>query len=267
MSDTTSDRTEQPPVLLEIVDRHIAVVALNRPEARNAINSETAALIERHLIRIEEDPEIRVGVLAARGDKTFCAGADLKEVSAGKPRALSTERGGFAGFVDAPRAKPWIAAVGATALGGGLELALACDMIVCAEDAELGLPEVRRGIIAAAGGVIRLPRALPRAVALEMIATGRPLAAARAHAFGLVNQLAPAAEVLERALDLARAVAENAPLAVRESLALARVAGQTAQEEMHRLNREATLRVMSSEDARIGPRAFVERRKPEWVGR
>ncbi len=262
-----SDPTEQPPVLLDIVDRHIAVLTLNRPEARNAINSETTALIEQHLIRIEDDPEIRVGVLAARGDKTFCAGADLKEVSAGKPRALSTERGGFAGFVDAPRAKPWIAAVGATALGGGLELALSCDLIVCADDAELGLPEVKRGIIAAAGGVIRLPRALPRAIALEMITTGRPIAAVRAHAFGLVNHLVPAGGVLDCALDLARAIAENAPLAVRESLSLARIADQTPQDAMHRLNREAVIRVMASEDARIGPRAFVERRKPEWVGR
>lgn len=255
------------PVLFEIVDQHIAVVTLNRPEARNAINGEMAAAMERHLIRIEEDPSIWACILAARGDQTFCAGADLKEVARGNASSLATERGGFAGFVQAPKTRPWIAAVHASALGGGLELSLACDLIVCAQDAQLGLPEVKRGVIALAGGLSRLPRAIPRAVALEMIATGRPIDAGRAHALGLVNHVVPGERVLARALELAREICENAPLAVRESLRLARLTEETPLAQMQQLGRQSMVALANTEDFRIGPKAFAEKRKPQWTGR
>ena len=157
-------------------------------------------------------------MLTGAGPHAFCAGADLKEISAGRGATLSTEKGGFAGFVRAPRRKLWIAAANGHALAGGLELLLACDLAVAAEGATFGLPEVKRSLVAAAGGVFRLPRALPKAVALRMIATGEPISAADALRFGLVNEVVPAGEVLAAALTLAAAVCANAPVAVRESL-------------------------------------------------
>jgi len=255
------------PVLLEIVEQHIAILTLNRPEARNAISSEMVRLIESYLIRIEDDPHIRVCILAAKGDKTFCAGADLKEIASGNARGLATRRGGFAAFVQAPRSKPWIAAISATAVGGGLEMALACDMLVCAEHAELALPEVKRGLVAAGGGMFRLSRVLPRAVALEMIASGEPISARRAYELGMVNYLVAQEQVCETALDLARKIASAAPLAVRESLGLARSSTDHSLDELWTLNKAAAHRVLTSEDARIGPEAFLERRPAQWTGR
>ncbi|MVV48847.1 enoyl-CoA hydratase [Pseudomonas sp. PB120] len=255
------------PVLLEIIEQHIAVLTLNRPEARNAISSEMTGLIESCLIRIEDDPQIRVCILAAKGEKTFCAGADLKEIASGNARNLATKRGGFAGFVQAPRRKPWIAAINATAVGGGLEMALACDMLVCAEQAELVLPEVKRGLVAAGGGMFRLPRVLPRAVALEMIVSGEPLSARRAYELGMANYLVAQEQVFETALNLARKIASAGPLAVRESLQLAHRSTDCSLEALWGLNREAAHRVLTSEDARIGPKAFLERRPAQWTGR
>jgi enoyl-CoA hydratase/carnithine racemase len=258
--------TTPSPVLLEIVEQHIAVLTLNRPQARNAINSELVQQLETHLIRIEDDPQIRVCILAANGEKTFSAGADLKEIAAGNARLLATRRGGFAGFVQAPRSKPWIAAIHATAVGGGLEMALACDMLVCAEQAELALPEVKRGLVAAGGGMFRLPLVLPRAVALEMIVSGEPISARRAYELGMVNYLVAQDQVYETALNLARRIAGAAPLAVRESLQLARCSTDCSLEELWALNEGAAHRVITSEDARIGPKAFLERRPAQWTG-
>ncbi|MFJ3370557.1 enoyl-CoA hydratase-related protein [Pseudomonas sp. NPDC086251] len=255
------------PVLLEVIEQHIAVLTLNRPEARNAINSEMVRTLETYLTHIEDDPQIRVCILAANGDKTFCAGADLNEIASGNARNLATKRGGFAGFVQAPRSKPWIAAISATAVGGGLEMALACDMLVCADQAELALPEVKRGLVAAGGGMFRLPRVLPRAVALEMIVSGEPISARRAYELGMVNYLVAQEHVYETALNLARKIACAAPLAVRESLQLARNSTDCTLEELWALNKEAARRVITSADARIGPKAFLERRPAQWTGR
>jgi enoyl-CoA hydratase len=196
----------------------------------------------------------------------FCAGADLTEVAAGRGKTLNTPDGGFAGFVHSKRRKPWIAAVAGAVLAGGCELSLACDMIVAGETSRFGLPEVKRGIFAGAGGVHRLPRALPRAVALEMIATGDPIDAARAYALGMINRLAPAEGVLEAAKSLARAIAVNAPISVVESLAIAREAQQATDEAMRARCAEVGARVLASADAKEGPRAFVEKREPVWKG-
>jgi enoyl-CoA hydratase/carnithine racemase len=255
------------PLLYEQAGAHVAVLTLNRPEARNAVNGDLARALDAAVKRTETDPEIWAVVLTGAGEQVFCAGADLKEISAGKGDDLWTADGGFAGLVYAPRSKLWIAAVQGLALAGGCEIALACDLIVAAETAAFGLPEVTRGLIAAAGGLYRLPRALPRAVALAMIATGERLDARRAHAFGMVNHLAPAGEVGDRAIALAETACRNAPLAVRESLAIARQAVDLSEDELRRLGREARARVMASEDYREGPRAFVERRPPRWTGR
>ncbi|NQD97146.1 enoyl-CoA hydratase, partial [Pseudomonas sp. CrR25] len=175
----------------------------NRPAARNAVNTEVAQALDAIVQRTENDPEIRVVVLTASGDQVFCAGADLKVVAAGNVDSLFTEEGGFAGFVESQRSKPWIAAVNGLALAGGLEILLACDLLVASAHAAFGLPEVKRGLMALAGGLYRLPRALPRAVALELIVTGENLTAERAWQLGLVNHLVERERVLPKALALA----------------------------------------------------------------
>jgi enoyl-CoA hydratase/carnithine racemase len=255
------------PVSLESPAPHVALVTLCRPEARNAVNGAVAQALDRIVKATEADDEVRSVVLTGAGGQAFCAGADLKEVAQGRLHELSTRDGGFAGFVRAPRTKPWIAAVDGFALAGGCEIALACDMIIAAEDAAFGLPEVTRGLIAAAGGLFRLPRALPRARALELIATGGRLSAAEALAFGLVNRVVPKARTIPEAVALAATIAGNAPVAVRESLAVARRAWDLDEAALARLSEEGQARVMLTEDFREGPLAFIEKRAPRWLGR
>ena len=254
-------------VLFELAEPHIALVTINRPEARNAVNGAVAAGLEAAVERVEADPELWAVVLTGAGPHAFCAGADLKAVSAGQSASLATEKGGFGGFTRAQRSKLWIAAAQGHALAGGLELLLACDLAIAAEGATFGLPEVKRGLVAAAGGVFRLPRALPKAIALHMIATGDPISAATALQHGLVNAVVPAAEVLETARALARRITANAPIAVRESLAIARQATELDEETLWRLSRAASDRMKLTEDFQEGPRAFVEKRAPRWTGR
>jgi enoyl-CoA hydratase/carnithine racemase len=257
----------QPVVKMSRPADHVALVTLSRPEARNAVNAELSRQMEATVESTEADPAVRVVVLTGEGPTAFCAGADLKVVSAGGLDSLFTAKNGFAGFNHARRDKPWIAAVNGYALAGGCEMALACDMVVAAQDAMFGLPEVRRGLIASTGGLYRLTRAVPRNVALELIATGGQISAARAHELGLVNRLAPAGEAVGAALALAAEIAVNAPLAVRESLAVARLAMDLDETELRRAGDEAQRRIMATEDFREGPRAFVEKRSPTWVGR
>jgi enoyl-CoA hydratase/carnithine racemase len=262
-----ADTTQPGAILFEVLEPHIALVTINRPEARNAVNGAVATGLEQAVDRIETDPDLWVAILTGAGPHAFCAGADLKEISAGRGFALSTSKGGFGGFVRARRTKLWIAAAQGHALAGGLELLLSCDLSVVADTATFGLPEVKRSLLAAAGGVFRLPRAVPKAIALEMIATGDAISAARAGQFGLVNAVVPAADVMASALTLARRVAVNAPVAVRESLGVARQAYDLTDAELWDVSGAASGRVWATEDFKEGPRAFVEKRPPRWVGR
>jgi enoyl-CoA hydratase len=199
-------------VLIERLPDHVTLVTINRPEARNAVNGDVAAGLDAAITQTEADPDTWVVILTGVGNDAFSAGADLKAVSSGNGHLLRTERGGFGGFVTAPRTKPWIAAVNGPALAGGCELALACDLRVAVPESRFGLPEVKRGLIASAGGLYRLPRALPQAVALEMILTGDPIPAERAHALGMVNALAPRDGLIAAAQALAARI--TAPLLV-----------------------------------------------------
>ena len=256
---------EESLVLYEVVDEHIAWITLNRPAKRNAISAEVAALIRDVVHRVEGDPAIRVAVLASCLEKVFCAGADLAGLLEGK--SPSTGEEGFAGLVYAKRSKPWIAAVRGAALAGGCEIVLACDMVVASHDAVFGLPEVRRGLIAGAGGLHRLPRLLPRNIAMELITAGTTMSATRAYELGMVNRLAPVEETHAAALALARQVAANAPLAVAGSLSVARAALDDTEHHLRARTVAAFETIRDSHDAREGPRAFLERREPVWLGR
>ncbi len=254
-------------VLVEKLSSHVVLVQINRPEARNAINGAVARGLEQAWKQIEADPDAWVAILTGAGDQAFCAGADLKEMAAGNRDSLFTEDGGFAGFVYAKRSKVWIAAINGTAVAGGLEITLACDMVVAADTATFGLPEVKRSLIALAGGVYRLARSIPRNVAIEMIATGEVINAERAHSLGLVSRVVPPNELRSAALDLAESICRNAPMAVRESLALARSAADLTETELRAAGELARERLYATDDFREGPRAFVERRAPNWTGR
>ncbi|TAM91439.1 MAG: enoyl-CoA hydratase [Jatrophihabitans sp.] len=218
------------------------------------------------MTRLEADPDIWVCVLTGAGDGAFCAGVDLKEAAQGLAAGFETADGGLAGFVRAPRTKVWIAAAQSHALGGGLELVLACDLAVASESATFSLPEVGWGLIAGGGGVVRLPRTVPRRIAFQMIATAQPISALDAHRFGLVNAVAPAEQVRETALALARQVCANSPAAVRESLAVARRAAGDDESELWAMVAAATRTLSTGPDFAEGPRAFSEKRPPRWVG-
>ena len=256
-----------PAVLYERASEHIALVTLNRPDARNAINGDVARAMDAIVKQTEADDQIWAVVLTGAGGIAFSAGADLKEISQGNGTSLGTPDGGFAGFVFAQRRKLWIAAVDGFALAGGCEIALTCDMIVASDNSFFGLPEVKRGLMAAAGGLFRLPRVLPRAVALELIATGERLSAARAHEFGMVNRVVAQGQAKAEALKLAAAACENAPIAVRESLVVARQAYDLDEAALIRLSREGQSMLSKTDDYKEGPRAFIEKRPPRWTGR
>lgn len=250
----------------EVLHEHTALLTLNRPQARNAISPELARVIEMVVSATEADQNIRAVVLSSSHPDVFCAGADLKEVHAGRGDQLYTEQNGFAGLVYANRTKPWIAAVNGKALAGGCELVLACDMVVASARAEFGLPEVLRGLVAAAGGMYRLPRVLPPNIALEMITTALPLGGERAYALGMVNRLVGSDRVLDEALLLASQIAANAPLAVRESLRVARAAFAQDEANLRSITKEARSTVAASNDFKEGPLAFIEKRQPRWTG-
>jgi enoyl-CoA hydratase len=254
-------------VTIEIVAPHVALVTIHRPEARNSVNGAVAAGLDQAVKRIEADSDIWVSVLAGEGGVAFCAGADLKEVSAGRMEDLYTADGQFAGFVKHPREKIWIAAVEGFAVAGGFELALACDMIVASDNSLFSLPEVTRGLVAAAGGVYRLVRAMPRALALELIATGDRLSAARAAELGLINRVVPQGGAVAQAVALAGQICANAPIAVRQSLQVARRAYDMNDDALFALSLEAQDRVMATQDFAEGPLAFIEKRAPQWKGR
>ena len=256
-----------PLVRFELLGRHIALVTLDRPEKRNAISPEVTSALEAIVRRIEDDADIRVAILTSSEARVFCAGADLGAVASGKGAGMETPGGGFAGFVYAQRIKPWIAAVEGMALAGGCEICLACDMIVASQSASFGLPEVKRGLMAGAGGVHRLANVLPRNIAAELLATGEPIDGARAHALGLVNRLVEPGEALAAARELAEAIVKNAPLSVQHSLAAMRASIGQPDGAGRSLVAERFAVLRKSEDFKEGPRAFVEKREAVWTGR
>jgi enoyl-CoA hydratase len=245
---------------------HLAVITINRPEARNAVNADVAQGIEAAIDRIEESDDLWVGVLAGAGP-VFCAGADLKAINSGQAGGLMTPRGGFGGLVTRERAKPIIAAVDGPALAGGTELVLACDLVVASKRAQFGIPEVKRSLVAAAGGLFRLPRALPPNIAMELGLTGDPITAEVAHGYGLINVLCDEDQALDEAVALAERICANAPVAVRETRRLMReLVGADDETAMAKSN-EAMMTVMSSEDFSEGLTAFIEKRPPAWKGK
>ena len=262
--------TEAPGALIERRG-NVLIITINRPEARNAINASVSIAVGDALEEAQHDPEVRAVVITGAGDKSFCAGADLKAI-ARRENLYHPEHPeyGFAGYVHHFIDKPTIAAVNGTAFGGGTEIALASDLIVAGERAQFGLPEVKRGLIAAAGGVFRIMDHLPRKVAMELLMTGEPLSAAKAHEWGLINQVVTDGSVLDAALALAERVTANAPLSVQASKRIAYGVDDgviTGDEPgWDRTVREMKT-LIRSEDAREGPLAFAEKREPVWKAR
>ncbi|MFI9503910.1 crotonase/enoyl-CoA hydratase family protein [Nocardia sp. NPDC052566] len=248
---------------------HVAVITLNRPEAMNAVNAALSAAVGAALEELAADPELRAGVITGAG-RAFCAGADLEELARGNGiHDPEHPEWGFAGLVQHFIDKPLIAAVNGFALGGGTEIVLASDLAVMSQDAQLGLPEVKRGLIAAAGGVLRLPRQIPPKIALEMALTGTPIDAAAAAHWGLVNRVVPAGQVLDTALELAETIAANAPLSVRASKRIIHRVndfGSDWDRPIWQMSVEEATPVFVSADAKEGPRAFAEKRAPQWRG-
>ena len=257
-------------VQYEVRDR-VAIITLNRPEARNAVNGDVAAGLEAAVDRLEADDNIWVGVLTANTDgqsrPVFCAGADLKAINSGGANSLGTKRGGFAGFVYRERKKPIIAAVDGLATAGGCEIILAADLVVATTRSAFGLAEAKRNLVAGAGGLFRLPRAIGQAAAMEAILTGEPFPAQRAYDLGLVSRLAEPGAVLDEALALADQITACAPMAVWESRAVVRAAATESDETLKSMTNDAIRRVMASDDIKEGLTAFIEKRAPNWTGR
>jgi enoyl-CoA hydratase len=243
-----------------------AVIKINRPEARNAVNGAVATGIEEAIDRIEADDSIWVGILTGE-PPVFCAGADLKEINSGNAAGLATKKGGFAGFVQRERTKPVIAAVDGPALAGGTEIVLASDLVVASTTATFGIPEVKRSLVAGAGGQFRLGRKIPLNVAMELTLTGDPIDAARAHHFGLVNRLVEPGQALDEAIKLAEQICANAPVAVRESRKIVLEATNAPDDVGWSMSAAGMGVAMSSEDFSEGLTAFIEKRPPVWKGR
>lgn len=248
------------------VQGRVGVITINRPEKRNAINGEVTQGIEAALDDIESNDDIWVGILTGAGG-VFCAGADLKVVNEGKAAEISTSKGGFAGIAARARTKPLIAAVDGFALAGGTEIVLACDLVVASMEASFGIPEVKRSLVAAGGGLFRLPKVLPRNVAFELGLTGDPITASRAFDFGMVNELCEPGQALTAALALAERINKNAPIAVRETLRLMTGLVGADDETGFQESQASMMSLVDTEDFWEGPAAFLEKREPQWKGR
>jgi crotonobetainyl-CoA hydratase len=258
------------PVHLAAADDGILLITLDRPKA-NAIDVATSRALHDAFDRLQHDASLRVAIVTGAGERFFSAGWDLHGAVDGEPIAADHGPGGFAGLTEFfALDKPVIAAVNGLAVGGGFELALAADLIVAAEHAEFALPEVLRGMIPDSGGVLRLPRRLPRAIAMELLFTGRRMTAAEAASHGLVNRVVASAQLLDAAYALAREVTAGAPLAIASIKEVLRATEGQGMAESYRAMRSGLPRyqaMLASEDAREGPRAFVEKRKAVWRGR
>lgn len=249
----------------------VGVITLNRPEARNAINGDVASAVEACIDKLEAEDGVWCGVLTAntegQSNPVFCAGADLKAINSGNAAGLSTERGGFAGFVYRERRKPVIVAVDGLATAGGCEIVLAADIVVASKNSAFGLAEVKRNLVAGAGGLFRLPRAIGKSAAMEVILTGDPLPAQRAYELGLVNRLTEPGKALEAAIEIAEKIATSAPLAVWESRKIVNASQYEDDETLKKMSNSAMGIVMTSEDLKEGLTAFIEKRAPKWKGR
>ncbi len=249
------------PVLTE-VRGNVLIVTLNRPEAKNAANKALAEGVAAAMDRLDSDSDLRVGIITGSGG-TFCSGMDLKGFLAGETPQIPGK--GFAGLTEAPPAKPLIAAVDGYALAGGFEIALACDLIVANKDSKFGIPEVKRGLAAAAGGLVRLPRQIPQRLAMELALTGEFVSAQRAYEMGLINRIVEGV-ALEGALELANTISANGPLAVAASKQVIREQQDWSQAEQWKNQYALTAKVFSSNDAREGAAAFAQKRAPNWTG-
>ncbi len=250
-------------VLVEVRDA-VQVITINRPEAKNAVNGAVARGISEALAELDADDELRVGVLTGAGG-TFCSGMDLKGFLTGDLPFVDDR--GFGGITQRPPRKPIIAAVEGYAVAGGFELTLACDLVVAGEGARFGVPEVKRGLVAAAGAAMLLPQRIPPAIALEMLLTGEPITAARAAELGLVNRVTGDGRALDGALELAGAIAANGPLAVATSKQIATASTEWSLAERWDKQSELVLPIFGSADAQEGAKAFAEKRAPVWTGR
>jgi enoyl-CoA hydratase len=246
---------------------HVEIVTVNRPEARNAINRAVSRGMWALMDELADDDDCWVVIITGSGDKAFSAGMDLKAFSSGEMGGAIEGSGGFGGLSLPEFDKPLIAAVNGAAVAGGFEIMLSCDLVVAAEHATFGIPEAKRGLIAAGGGLVRIPQRLPLAVALELAMTGDTMDAGRALALGLINKVVPAASLLDEALALAERIAANAPLAVRYSKSVIKRSADVPESEGWKISKEAAGVVFSSADAREGPLAFAEKRAPRWQGK
>jgi crotonobetainyl-CoA hydratase len=258
-----------------IVDRRgpIVILTMNRPDVRNAVNTELTAALSDAYDQLEADDEVWVVVLTGAGTRAFSAGADLKEMGERRYRrpdatvGPTAPMGGFGGVTGREFAKPLIAAVNGLALGGGFEMTLACDLVVAEEHAVFGLPEAKRGIVAAAGGIVRLAQRIPLASALELGLTGEPISARQALQLGLINRVVPSGTGLEAALGLAEQLCTVAPLAARLTKRIMRASIARGEVELFALQKELMREVSASDDAREGITAFAEKRDPLWQAR
>jgi enoyl-CoA hydratase len=245
---------------------NVAVITLDRPDARNAVNGQLAEELEAAVDRMEADDEIWIGILTHTGP-VFCAGADLKAINSGQAASLSTQRGGFGGFAYRERTKPVIVAVDGLATAGGCEIVLAADLVVATTRSAFGLAEVKRNLIAGAGGLFRLPRAIGQAAAMEAILTGEPIPAQRAYELGLVSRLVGPGEAVEEARRLADQITACAPLAVWASRKVVLAAAYEDDETLKAMTNAEFAGVMRSEDTKEGLTAFIEKRPPQWKAR
>ncbi|MDA8147381.1 MAG: crotonase/enoyl-CoA hydratase family protein [Actinomycetota bacterium] len=255
------------PELLRERRGHVEILTINRPEARNAINGAVSRALAAAFDELEVDDECWVVIVTGSGDKAFSAGMDLKAFASGEGADIMGASGGFAGIAQRDFPKPIIAAVNGSALAGGCEIMLACDLVVAVDTALFGIPEVKRGLIAGGGALIRLPKRIPPTIALELALTGEPVDANRALGLGLVNRVVPPERLLDEAMALAETIAENAPLAVRASKRVMKLAGEVPDAQGWEINNAAIPEVFGSADAMEGPVAFAEKRKPNWSGR
>ena len=260
-----SEQTE--PVLLTERRGDILILTINRPSAGNSVNPELAKGIDDALTLAEGDDTIHCVILTAADRKIFCSGMDLKHLALHGMEGTTFPGRGFAGLTERDFPKPLICAVNGYALGGGTELALCCDLIIASEHAKFGLPEVKRGIIAATGGPIRLMRAIPRAAAMELLLTGDAISAPRALQLGLINKVVPADQLLDEAVAMAERICCNAPLSVRGTKEIAIKTYGLSIEDAFVISKEISGRIGKTEDAKEGPRAFAEKRPPVWKGK